>query len=307
MSLLKETLIGTDRQNKAMDRYLIIIMMALVSFACTKEDTGADIDTSGYTLFEVSMDELLLDPDSPQSLYWKEGDRIGVYGSESGTNAGFWLKESGEGKSVAEFYGPLVKGSIITAYYPWSSTYDATVGRMPVDLSSVQVYDPQATAESQFLKYATMAFARMDAAGVLDFSYPFGMIRVTVTLDEPVYITAAGLRSSDGIAGRLEVVTGESVVPVDVSESGITLDFQGQEVPSVSGTGDAGFLFVVPAASYEKGSLEVSLSLKGGEEIIVSLDATDVPKVSASDFQVADVVVGVSSIPALDIENGYLE
>ena len=61
------------------------------------------------------------------------------------------------------------------------------------------------------------------------------------------------------------------------------------------------------AARYAAGSLSVSLSLTGGEKIQVSLGEVDVPKVSASDFMVADVVVATSGIPALDVEDGYFE
>ena len=39
----------------------------------------------------------------------------------------------------------------------------------------------------------------------------------------------------------------------------------------------------------------------------MSLGEVDVPKVSASDFMVADVVVATSGIPALDVEDGYFE
>ena len=249
------------------------MLLALVSLSCTREDTGADIDTSGYTLFEVSMDDLLLNTASPYQLPWKEGDRIGVYGSESGDNAGFWLKESGEGKTVAEFYGPVVRGELITAYYPWSSTYEAEVDRMPVDLAHVQTYSTDVSPVSQFLLYSDMAFARMDVDGMLAFCYPFGILRVTVALDEPVYMTGACLESDTGIAGRMEV----------------------------------SLLFVLPAARYAAGSLSVSLSLTGGEKIQVSLGEVDVPKVSASDFMVADVVVATSGIPVLDVEDGYFE
>ena len=38
---------GMDRQNNAMERYFMIMLLALVSLSCTREDTGADIDTSG--------------------------------------------------------------------------------------------------------------------------------------------------------------------------------------------------------------------------------------------------------------------
>ena len=298
---------GMDRQNNAMERYFMIMLLALVSLSCTREDTGADIDTSGYTLFEVSMDDLLLDTASPYQLPWKEGDRIGVYGSESGDNAGFWLKESGEGKTVAEFYGPVVRGELITAYYPWSSTYEAEVDRMPVDLAHVQTYSTEVSPVSQFLLYADMAFARMDVDGMLAFCYPFGILRVTVALDEPVYMTGACLESYTGIAGRMEVSPDGMAVPTDVSSRTITLDFSGNVVESADGNGNASLLFVLPAARYAAGSLSVSLSLTGGEKIQVSLGEVDVPKVSASDFMVEDVVVATSGIPALDVEDGYFE
>ena len=128
-----------------------------------------------------------------------------------------------------------------------------------------------------------------------------------MALDEPVYMTGACLESDTGIAGRMEVSPDGMAVPTDVSSRTITLDFSGNVVESADGNGNASLLFVLPAARYAAGSLSVSLSLTGGEKIQVSLGEVDVPKVSASDFMVADVVVATSGIPALDVEDGYFE
>ena len=127
-----------------------------VLFACEVKDNGADIDLSGYTRFSVDMEEITLG-DFPGQRVWQDGDMIGVFGSEQGTNVGFFLKEASEGKTVAEFYGPLVKGSQVVAYFPYNRSVAMENGGLPCELATVQVFDKEQSAQSQFLAYSSRA------------------------------------------------------------------------------------------------------------------------------------------------------
>lgn len=287
---------------------LIIITIYLVAvISCEVKDNGADIDVSGYTRFTVDMEAISMSGDVSDQRVWTEGDMIGVFGSEQGNNVGFYLKEDSEGKTIADFYGPVVKGNNVTAYFPYGRSVKKEADGLPCELSSLQNHDPELSAMSQFLAYSLRAFATLDGNGEFHFAYPFGMLEVVVALDEAIVMTGASLKGLVPLSGLFLVDEEYRITATDLSSENISLDFKGKEISSKVGDEYAVLRFVLPPASYSAGDLILRLQEKGGEDMEVQLGHVSVERIDCSSFSVSSIIVGVSDIPELDINDGYLE
>ena len=243
----------------------------------------------------------------PDQKVWQEGDMIGVFGSEQGTNVGFFLKKSSEGETIAEFYGPLVKGTQITAYFPYGRSVEMEAGGLPCELASVQTFDKDQSAQLHFLKYSSRAFAVTDNDDVLHFAYPFGVLEVVVALDEMIVMTGAKLSGVRPISGKFIIDAGYGISPTDLSYRDISLDFNGAEIPSREGDECAVLRFVLPPASYSDGDLVLQIQENDGGIMEVQLGQVEVQRIDCSSFQISSVTVGLADIPELDIKDGYLE
>ena len=286
----------------------IILMACLTTFlSCEVKDNGTDIDLSGYTRFNVDMEAISMSGDLTEQRAWNEGDMIGVFGSDQGDNVGFYLKEDSQGKTVADFYGPVVKGADIIAYFPYSRTVEKEAEGLPCELASQQILDTDQSSLEHFLAYSTRAFASLDDNKEFHFAYPLGMLEVVIGLDETIVMTGASLTGSLPISGRFLVNAGLSVSATDLASEYISLDFNGQEIYSKVGDEYAVLRFVIPPALYSAGDLILKLQEKNGEVMEVQLGHVTVERVDCSSFSVSSITVGVSDIPELDINDGYLE
>lgn len=285
--------------------FLTICLAAL--FSCEMKDKGTDIDLSGYTVFNVDMEAITVSGGTAEQKIWEPGDMIGVFGSEQGENAGFYLKQSSEGKTVAEFYGPLVRGSQVMAYFPYDKAVTAEKDCLPCELPSVQTYDPQKTALQHFLTYSTRAFATLDENEMFHFAYPFGILEVVVALDAPITMTGASLSGQKPLSGKFLVDGQNALLPTDLSVESLNLDFGGKAFSSKEGGENAVLRFVLPPASYGEGDLALAINIKDDADMEVILDQVQVERVDCSSFTVSSVTVSLSDIPGLDIKDGYLE
>ena len=289
-------------------RKTIFLTMCLAAlFSCEMKDNGTDIDLSGYTVFKVDMEAITIDGDISGQRVWKQGDMIGVFGSEQGDNAGFYLKQASDGKTVAEFYGPLVKGDNVRACFPYDRSMAAERGGLPCELAPTQLYDPQKTALEHYLTYSTRAFATLDDNNEFHFAYPYGILEVVIALDEPVIMTGARLSGQGPLSGKFLMDAGNELVATDISQNGLSLDFGGKEYSSKDGARNAAMYFVLPPAVYAAGELTLEIDVKGEASMAVLLDQIDVHRVDCSEFSVTSVAVNLSDIPGLEIKDGYLE
>lgn len=285
---------------------LYTAICAALLLSCQMKDKGTDIDLSGYTTFKVDMEEISFGS-LPEDRVWQEGDMIGVFGSEQGENEGFYLKTSSEGETIAEFYGPLVKGNLIRAYFPYDKGLKAGVDGIPCTLSPVQAYEPQKNSVDFFTDCSGTAFAVLDGTGEFHFRYPFGILEITMALDTPVDMTGASLSGKSPVSGMFEIDEQGTPVPTDVSQNVITLDFDGAVVPSEDSGEPAVLRFVLPPAYYFAGDLSLEVNVQDGQDFIVLLEDVAVERVDCSDFTVSTTTVTLSDIPGLEVENGYLE
>lgn len=290
-----------------MKRTIILMLCLAALISCEMKDRGTDIDLSGHTVFNVDMEAISMAGDFPEQRVWKQGDMIGVFGSEQGENVGFYLKEASQGGTIAEFYGPLVKGDQIKAYFPYDRALVAEPEGLPCELAAIQTYDPRRTALQHFLAYSSRAFAVMDASKALHFAYPFGMLEIIVAMDEPVLMTGASLLGQNFISGKFLVDESCQITSTDLSLNRITLDFEGKEVWSREEQECAVLHFLLPPAYYAAGNLTLELNVKEGQNIAVQLEELFVERVDCSEFSVTSITVGLADIPELDIKDGYLE
>jgi len=271
--------------------------------ACEKvKDTGADIDLNGTTHLNASVEDILI-PGAETSL-WGKGDRIGVFASEAGVNVPWFVKKDGIGASESVFYGEKVKGKLIRAYYPYVEGLDATFDAIPCDLASKQVFEPGIGAVPQFLRYADRVFAHQEN-GSLHFAYPFGMLQVEVQLEGAITVKEMALFSDEALSGRFVVDREEKLSGTSSSAHSISLMLPAEGVPARLSQEYSKFLFVLPPRQYER--IDLRMSTADGETLEIRLKDITIPRIENQSFQVAAVSVGISGIPELNPENGYLE
>ena len=293
-----------------MRKYIIPLLLAVSSVAAcqkTVKDEGKDINLEGYTMFNVDIEAVDLDGGAASQAVWADGASIGIFGSESGSNACFNIKRSDAGLSAASFYGELVKGSQIAAYAPYENGLSRENGAIPLDLAAVQPFESDASVASHFISLCPRIFASLGKDKALHFAYPLGLLNVSITFDEAIEVQGMKLSSnSKGLSGRMGVLPSGETATTSVSRSEISLDFGGTAVSSKDADGGfTSFLFVLPPAEYAAG--ELSLEITTAEELIrVQLPAIEVKRVEGKDFVIANTEVG-SGLPGFETQPGILE
>lgn len=177
-----------------MRRQILISAAMMLALSCSQ---GGKVDfpepPDGYTLLLARTEAIGLGTSSHDAS-WESGARIGVFGSKSGNNAMYVLKKAGTGKTEAEFYGPLVSGSEVSAVYPYSEGYAASASAFPVKIPHEQALDTEKSMAEHFLSVCGSAFAFLDA-GILRFHYPLGMLAVRFELESPIVVNSMMLKS----------------------------------------------------------------------------------------------------------------
>lgn len=268
-------------------RYIFILIAAAVIAGCTvkKDKEYGPVDESGYTLVQADVESLLFGDDQ---RVWPEGAAIGVYGSEMGDNEPFVIKYAGEGLKTAGFYGPMVRGSI-AAYFPYSESYIGDASAMPYSIESEQVY--VADPVEMFEKYTPMAFAAMEG-GRLKFSYPNGLLKVTVESQSAVTVKQVKITSADSKLSGLGVFHADSRVSMtESSQNYVELDCgDGVSAKAADGTLN-GFYLVLAPGTYD--DLQLSVTLEGADApFACAIPEVEIKKISATDFSM--VTVGFS-------------
>ena len=272
---------------KALFKLFLYASAALaVAFACEKtgqEELG-DVSQDGTTVISADIESLLLGQDT---RVWPEGAYIGVFGSESGTNEKYILKRAGAGLASAEFYGPLVCGETLAAYYPWQDVFAGRADAMPVSLAAAQQYSEDGVLEI-FGRYCPTAFATMKN-GSMKFFYPFGMMRVRVELFDNIKVTGITFTSTGkGAAGMGAVLPDGSLKMSAGAATTVTLDC-GEGVNIITEAGFSEFYLTLVPGTYE--SAFMVIAAEGEDPIVCTLDGITVPRIDAADFKLASVSV----------------
>ena len=275
-----------------MKHKLIALSLIVAAFsACTekKEMEFSPVDESGYTLICADIQSLLMMEDK---RVWPEDAAVGVYGSVKGNNEYYTIKNAGAGYSSAEFYGPLVEGEI-SAYYPYSSNYVASVDAMPVTLEDNQVFNPEADVVSNYLEYTPRAFGYMNG-GKIEFVYPNGVLSITFEGDEPVYITDISVTSeSQKLAGLAVFKADGSLAMTNNSFDTVVLDC-GEGAPSIVNGKKTEFNLVFAPGTYS--DLRLAIGFSGNDKkFLCAVPEIIIESVTAEGFKVSSMKINTTT------------
>ena len=303
-----------------MNRSLYLLLSVLSVVGCsesTPSDDGERQDP-GHTLFSAGIETLLFEDDTadPFERVWSQGDYIGVFASEQGCNERYILKRSGYGCTEAEFYGPLVVGERIMAYYPYDATIEGKVGAIPLTLATSQIFHDDRSILDQFLAYCPRTYAVFDGDSRLTFGYPLGLLILQIHLETPVTVTELVLTSAAHRLAGTGSVDEDLVLSMSSSASpSVTLDC-GDGLPShIFQTDDSGvdvltwtnYCLILPPAEYA--GRDLSLEIRTVEEGVItcSLQRLSVRRIVADACAITTTVITAASDGGFDTETGYLE
>ena len=283
-------------------------LLAILSVTCLLASCSADGDKdifdvarTGYTLFEADFEAVQMGGDQLEGL-WDKNLAIGVFGSESGVNEKYTLKNAYDGKAAGEFYGPVVKGERVMAYYPYSEGYALFEGSMAYNLSSTQAYASENTLLDQFCTYAGYAFAFNNSDNKLKFGYASGLLSIKVGFDNPIKVTAIELVSEiNHIAGVAKLNADMSVSFGAGAVKTVSVDF-GQGVLSKNEDVLAQYPVVLAAGNYE--DVKLVIKAEGYDDIICELESFEIERISLGDYKVTELVVSVGGLGGFEIEGG---
>ena len=283
-------------------------LLAILSVTCLLASCSADGDKdmfdvarTGYTLFEADFEAVEMDGDNFEGV-WDKDIAIGVFGSEAGENVKYTLKNAYDGKAAGEFYGPVVKGDRIMAYYPYSEGYARYDGGMSYTLPSTQDYTSESTLLEHFCANAGCAFAFNNSDNKLKFGYAAGLLSIQIRFNNPINITAIELVSENSnIAGVAKLNADMSVAFGSRAVKTVGVNF-GQGILSKNDDGFAQYPIVLAAGQYE--SLKLIVKAKGYDDIICDLDPFEIERISVGDYKLTEVVVSVGGLGGFEIEEG---
>ena len=267
-------------------RRICFLILAVTLAGCTKKIPAdkPEINREGSTILNARIETLLLD--NEPARHWNEGDAIGVFGSDKGYNEKYLLRRADASLSSALFYGPLVVGETVSAYYPYSASFSGSAELFHTELASVQDYDDEAGAVEQFLRYCPRAFAFREGE-LFPFRYPFGLVEVKVALDETITVGALSFRSTAMPLSGIAVVRSSEVSMSPTSSNTVRL-LCGEGVSSRTESGAVRpFYMVLPAGEYQ--DLSLTVEVVGETPILCVIDALSVPRIDAAHFALASV------------------
>ena len=283
-------------------------LFAILSITCLLASCSADgdkdmfdVDRTGYTLFEADFEAVDMDGDNFEGV-WDKDLAIGVFGSEAGENVKYTLKNAYDGKASGEFYGPVVKGEQIMAYYPYSEGYALYDGGMSYTLSSTQVYVSENTLLEHFCANAGYAFAFNNSDNKLKFGYASGLFLIKIGFKNPIKVTAIELVSeNNNIAGVAKLNPDMSVAFGAGAVKTVCIDF-GQGIWSQENGVLAQYPVVLAAGYYE--DVKLVIKAKGYDDLICQLDPFEIERISVGDYKLTEVVVSVGGLGGFEIEGG---
>lgn len=285
-------------------KYTVIAMFSALCLlaSCSEKDGGDifDVPQTGYTLFEADFEDVSLAGDKMAAV-WSKDLAIGVFGSQAGINEKYTLKKAYDGKAAGEFYGPLVKGDMIMAYYPYSESYALYDGSLAYTLAPNQAYTAEKTFMRQFEDYAGYVYAFNDSDNRLRFRYASGLLSIRFAFEIPVTVLSLQLVSENEIAGQGKLNQDMSVEFGAGGVRTVKVDC-GQGIISKTEQGFAEYPVVLPAGTYDDITLVVKV--EGGNDIVNELDSFEIDRISVGDYDVTEVTIGTSGLGGFEIEGG---
>ena len=283
-----------------MRNFTLAIISTVCLLASCSVEGGKDIydvPYIGYTLFETDFEDVDMSGNQTDFL-WTIETGIGVFGTEKGANEKYTLKNAYDGMAAGEFYGPVVSGDIIMAYYPYSEDLNLYDGSLPYTLSPSQSYNQELSVLDHFLSYAGYAYAFAQNDNKLRFGYVSGLLAFEVAFVEPVTITSLELVSAESnISGIGKVNQDMTVLIGDSGSKIIKVDF-GEGLISKSSV----YPVVLAAGNYE--NLKLVLKTVEMGDIVCELDSFVIERIKSGDYNVTELVVKVGALGGFVVEDG---
>ena len=286
-------------------RYITLtILSALCLLSSCTVDEGKDIfdvPYTGYTLFEADFESVdMLGSESSFVMTTQNG--VGIFGSEKGVNEKYTLKKAFDGKAAGEFYGPVVSGDRIMAYYPYSEGMNLYDGTLPSTISPIQSYSQEVSVLDHFLAYSGYAYAFAQNDNKLRFGYVSGLLAIEVAFIEAVTITSLELVSAETHISGMGKVNPDMTVSIGESGSkSLKVGFGDGLISNVGGKASV-YPVVLSAGSYE--NIKLSLNTVEMGEIVCELDPFTIERISAGDYKVTELVVKVGALGGFEVEGG---
>lgn len=272
--------------------YSIIILAACI--ACTQ------LENAGYDSLERTVFSAVVEngPD------WQEGDMLGLYGSEKGTNERYVVTKASTGKSdTAEIYGPVVRGSRFMAYFPYDPEYvGGSADALPMMLASSQKYD--ADMMTQYWNHVPMAAGSLGEDGVFHLVYPLGIFSVEIELDKQWTVESMTLESkTKPLSGEVYIKEGGEIAVTYASSKSVDLDC-GECGVSIA---EAKYYFIVPPGIYPSKDLVLYVqTIEDGQKTIPLAEDVVVRRLETTDYKVQSVVLHTSDIPGFTEQDGTI-
>lgn len=283
-----------------MMRYTILAVLSALFFlvSCTEGKDMFDVPHAKYTLFKADFENVDLAGEK-SAFIWKKENGIGVFGSESGVNEKYVLKKAYDGKAEGEFYGPLVTGDTIKAYYPYSEKFALHDGAMAYSLSASQAYRLGSTLIEQFSNYAGYAYAFKENENELMFRYASGLLTVKMDFPEAVTLERMTLKGAENnLAGMGKVSPDMSISFAAGGLNSIEVVFDEDALSQKNDTKTA-YPIVLPAGKYH--DLTLVMESKERNNIMVRLDSLEILKVTSGEFMVTEVTVGMNPLGEYEV------
>ena len=283
-----------------MKRNMILLMLAtLCALSCNEKTPSVTVE--GYTFFTADMDQVSMGT-FRQDLVWEEGSYIGVYGSVQGDNERYIMRKSGQGLSIAEFYGYNVKGEIL-AYSPYEETFSGSAEQLPLYLSPEQTLYYEDWTD-QYLQWCPTACAILKD-GTLDFHRPCGLLVVTFDIPETLKISSLRLSAKEEfLAGRYSFMKDGSVKAASNASGNVVLKCFDKDSKDVEGN-VVGFPVVMLPGDYA--SIELEVVLTDEEPFKCLFNDVQIRKMTDAGRSVTMVAVTAGGIEGFTPSDGYLE
>ena len=278
---------------------ILLVLAALCALSC--DEKAPSLTVEGYTFFTADIDQISMGT-FRQDLVWEEGSYIGVYGSEQGDNERYIMRRSGEGLSVAEFYGYNVKGTIL-AYSPYDKSYNGSAEQLPLYLSPNQELLHEDWV-SQYLEWCPVSCAVLKD-GVLDFHRPCGLLVITFDIPETLIVSNLTLTTKEAfIAGRYSFQNDGSVKAYSTASDKVVL--QCGDKASIDSEGNVvGLPVVMLPGDYP--SIELEVELSDDEPFKCTFNDVQIRKMTEVGRPVTMVTVTAGGIEGFTPSDGYFE
>ena len=270
-------------------KFLFFFFVLIGLYSCMEEEKISIADPGhrlSASIIDGASGTRTMLADNPTNrmveVFWKSGDKIGVFGTTSGSNVLFQTDEQSitqDGKTtVFETSATPPEGELI-AYYPYQqgATMGAA-GSLSLSLPGTQTYVNEEKGVSQPFSEANM-MAGKGKDGNIAFRNLFAMLRIGIVGAEGQSVKQVVFTDLSGkpVSGDFSVIWNgdlpETIFPESGSGNNLKIVLDCEDAVPLAENKLAKFYLIVPARNYEKG-FQLEFILDGGGKITKTMGTT---------------------------------